>query len=195
MTEQKLFQNFRDQVLATQAPTRLQGYAQTIASHPQPSTASVQSVNSVKASHPVQVSHLDEGDWQNWHQPAPAPATAEQLERLQQWLRPLPTALIQLRQLLENQQMAINHLNSVSSKLTQLYQGELTAPTQHSKSTTNKMNFSWSAIADRCVAPLLSLILSVALLHVGLQPLNQKVDNLLNRLSQLEKPTGGHNGR
>lgn len=194
MTEQQIFQSFRDQLSHNQMPTRLQGYDQTISSHPQPTSA--QMGDGGKTSHPVQVSQLDERDWESWNQAAATHASAEQLERLQQWLKPLPTALIQLRQLLQTQQTAINHLNGVSNKLMEIYQQELTAPaTQPTTSLKPKMTPSWSAIADRCMTPLVALIVTVALLHIGLQPLNQKLDRVINRVSQLEKLLGEHNGR
>lgn len=194
MSQQKLFQSLRDQFLFNPIPTRLQGYDQTVPSHPQPPSA--RGDDSGTTSHPVQASPLDERDWESWNQSVSPPATAEQLERLQQWLKPLPTALIQLRQLLQTQQTAINHLNGVSNKLMEIYQQELTVPpTQPATPSKTKRALSWSEIAGKSIAPLLTLILTVALLHFGLQSMNQKIDHLIDRLSPLEKLLGGRDGR
>ena len=177
------------------APARLQGYAQTIPSQPKPSTASAPTNNSVKTSapspQPSQVSQLNEADWQGWNHSTPA--TAEQLERLQQWLKPLPMTLIQLKQLLENQQQSISHVNMVVSNLTALYQEKLTTPLkmEWNSPIKKRKDLNWSAIAISSGSVLLTVALTVGLIQVGLMPLNAKVDNLLTRISRLEQLAGG----
>jgi hypothetical protein len=172
------------------APTRLQGYAQTIPSQPKPSTPSAPSNNSVKTSvpspPPAQVSQLNETDWQGWNHSTPA--TAEQLERLQQWLKPLPVTLIQLKQLLENQQQSISHVNMVVSNLTALYQEKLTTPLkmEWNSPIQKRKDLNWSAIAIVSSATVITIALMA-----GLILLNAKVDSLLARTSRLEQLVGG----
>ena len=130
--------------------------------------------------------NLPPNAWEDWRQPTPA--TADQVEQLILWLKPIPRCLITLRQMLESQQQRIDAMSAHLITVVQEVDSnpKKSTPQQNQKSIQSG---NWNRIPIRAIEIGVMVLLTALVTQFspfGLNSLNQRIDHLLNQPA----PTG-----